>query len=337
MFGDTQAGCQRIADAYNGLRARDIKPDRISEWFYGEGGELKGLVDQCRLTGVCDPELLFHVGGFRSVSLDGEGSEGVPCRLPREFRIASHNVLTWLATTRRFASNVRHYQRAVQRGCKCRFLKGFRTWQNILDKPLTRARIKRPAELNREGVVASLYRSRSNCVDEWGALEQRLARVTKDARLEPHQQPEIGRLKIDYLRAAITKNDMLSYPIYDGSRVASACLPIVSELELVGYGELRDLGVVRVIDTDPVPTDLFRQPARHRNVSCHTIAVQRYMRPNCGTRIGNPSPLGSSTPCGKTPGGCETKEWGGSPRFSSADPMSLDRPEGALGKLPPSG
>ena len=290
MFGDTQAGCQRIADAFLRLEARGIKPDKISEWFYGEHGGLKAHVDQCRLTGVCDPELLFHVGGFRSASLDGEGSEGVPCRLPREFRIASHNVLTWLATTRRFASNVRHYQRAVQRGCKCRFLKGFRTWQNILDKPLTRARIKRPAELNREGVVASLYRSRSNCVDEWGALEQRLARVTKDARLEPQQQPEIGRLKIDYLRAAITKNDMLSYPIYDGSRVASAGLPIVSELELVGYGELRDLGVVRVIDTDPVPTDLFRHPARRRDVSCHTVSLQRYMRPNCGDADGQPIP-----------------------------------------------
>ena len=64
MFGDTQAGCQRIADAFLRLEARGIKPDKISEWFYGEHGGLKAHVDQCRLTGVCDPELLFHVRGF---------------------------------------------------------------------------------------------------------------------------------------------------------------------------------------------------------------------------------------------------------------------------------
>ena len=138
--------------------------------------------------------------------------------------------------------------------------------------------------------------------------------------MEPHQQPEFGRLKIDYLRAAITKNDMLSYPIYDGSRVASAGLPIVSESELVWYGELRDLGVVRVIDTDPVPTDLFRQPARRRDVSCHTVAVQRYMRPNCGDADGQPSPPGIVNAMWHNSGGMRNEGMGWVPSLHPRTP-----------------
>jgi len=117
------------------------------------------------------------------------------------------------------------------------------------------------------------------------------------------------RAKIDYLRAAITKTDMLSYPIYNGFRVPGAAQPIASEWELVGAGELREVGIVRVLDL----------PALRSKV-----LIQRYMRPNsCGAVDGYPPPQGSSTACIKIPGGLQSKEWGCvSPPSPSADPMS---------------
>ena len=124
MFGDTQAGCQRIAAAYNELLVRGIQPDRISEWFYGENGGLKVHVDACIRTGVCDAELLFHVRGFRSASLDGGSPKGVSHGVSREFRNSSCRLLSRMSSCRRLASNVRHYRRAVQRGSKGKFLRG---------------------------------------------------------------------------------------------------------------------------------------------------------------------------------------------------------------------
>ena len=273
MFGDTQAGCQRIATAYNELLVRGIQPDRISEWFYGENGGLKVHVDACIRTGVCDAELLFHVRGFRSASLDGGSPKGAAHGVSREFRKSSCRLLSRVSSCRRLASNVRHYRRAVQRGSKCKFLRGVPSWRTILDKPKLNVNWRG----KREEAIARIYRISTDCVDDCEALEQLAHRVHKAPSLDSQRfQPldDVVCAKIEYLRAAITKADMLSYPIYKDSGVPRAAQPIASEWALVGSAELREFCIVRVLDL----------PALRSKV-----LIQRYMRPNsCGAVDGYP-------------------------------------------------
>ena len=282
MFGDTQAGCQRIADAYNGLRARCIKPDRISEWFYGEDGELKGLVDKCRLTGVCDPELLFHVRGYRSATLDGGRSEGVHAGVSKLFKSATSGLLSWVTASRRMDSNVEIYRKAVRRQCKGRFLKGFQAWKTILDKPTLHGYCRGSAKLKRHEAIAKIYRFGPRCVDDWGNLQQIADQLRKDARLEPLEVSGMDKSMVEYLRATLGKGDMLSFPVNDVSPLADAVPPVASlEDGTVAVARAPNtFAVVRILDFDPLRSKLVQPPALRRTGFTHTAAVQRYLRAN---------------------------------------------------------
>ena len=321
MFGDTQAGCQRIAAAYNELLVRGIQPDRISEWFYGENGGLKVHVDTCIRTGVCDAELLFHVRGFRSASLDGGSPKGAAHGVSREFRKSSCRLLSRVSSCRRLASNVRHYRRAVHRGSKGKFLRGVPSWRTILDKP----NLKVNWRGKREEAIARIYRISTDCVDDCEALEQLAHRVHKAPSLEPQRFQPLDdgvRAKIEYLRAAITKADMLSYPIYKDSGVPRAAQPIASEWALVESAELREFCIVRVLDL----------PALRSKV-----LIQRYMRPNsCGAVDGYPPPRIVNSMYQNT-GGTPIEGVGVRiPPISVRGPHESCSPQGSVGKLSPS-
>ena len=136
--------------------------------------------------------------------------------------------------------------------------------------------------MKRHEAIAKIYRFGPRCVDDWGNLEQIADQLRKDARLEPPVVEDKDKAMVEYLRAAVGKGDVLSFPVNDVSSIADAAPPVASvEDGTVAVARAPiNFAVVRILDLDPLRSKLVQPPALRRTGFAHTAAVQRYLRAN---------------------------------------------------------